>query len=95
MDKLISHLDKYSEPGLGDIGSCRRCCARLPPMFVKEYLANPPMIIFVFPVMIFCGLAAYYLFVATEQFNPKKIDQWLMWTILASICGTIDRHRLP
>ena len=26
---------------------------------------------------------------ATEQFNPKKIDQWLMWTILASICGTV------
>ena len=26
---------------------------------------------------------------ATEQFNPKKIDQWLMWTILASISGTV------
>jgi hypothetical protein len=47
------------------------------------------MIIFVYPVMVFCSLAAYYLFVVTEQLNPKKIDQWLMWAILASICGTV------
>jgi hypothetical protein len=24
-----------------------------------------------------------------EIYPPKKLDQWLMWTILATICGTI------
>jgi hypothetical protein len=37
--------------------------------------------------MIFFAMAGYYVFLATEQFNPKKIDQWLM--ILASISGTV------
>jgi hypothetical protein len=40
--------------------------------------------------MIFFAMAGYYVFLATEQFNPKKIDQWLMWTILASISGTVS-----
>jgi hypothetical protein len=30
-----------------------------------------------------------YFFTQIELFSPKKLDQWLMWTIMASICGTI------
>jgi 4-hydroxybenzoate polyprenyltransferase len=87
MDKLISHLASILSPDWATLAVVALLCA-IAAYVLKEYLAHPPMIIFVYPVMIFCSLAAYYLFVATEQLNPKKIDQWLMWTILASICGT-------
>jgi uncharacterized membrane protein YfcA len=87
MDKLISHLTSILSPDWATLAVVALPCA-IAAYVLKEYLAHPPMIIFVYPVMIFCSLAAYYLFVATEQLNPKKIDQWLMWTILASICGT-------
>ena len=30
-----------------------------------------------------------YTFISFELFPPKKIDQWLMWTIMATICGNI------
>jgi hypothetical protein len=29
------------------------------------------------------------LFTIADLYAPKKLDQWLMWTILATICGTI------
>jgi hypothetical protein len=57
--------------------------------FLKEYLANPPMIIFVYPVLVALSLLAQYLFTINDLYNPKKLDQWLMWTILATIGGTI------
>jgi hypothetical protein len=57
--------------------------------FLKEYLANPPMIIFVYPLLVLLSILVQYGFLAAEIFPPKKLDQWLMWTILASICGTI------
>jgi drug/metabolite transporter (DMT)-like permease len=57
--------------------------------FLKEYLANPPMIIFVYPVLVGLSLLAQYTFTVAELYVPKKLDQWLMWTILATICGTI------
>ena len=40
--------------------------------FIKEYLANPPMIIFVYPVLVFFSLLAQYLFIVTEQFRPRS-----------------------
>jgi hypothetical protein len=57
--------------------------------FIKEYLSSPPLVILVFPVLVLFSILAQYLFVQLELFPPKKIDQWLMWTILASIVGTI------
>jgi hypothetical protein len=32
---------------------------------------------------------AQYLFIVMETFPPKKLDQWLMWTIMSTIIGTI------
>lgn len=57
--------------------------------FIKEYLANPPMIIFVYPILVFCSLLAQYFFIVMETYPPKKLDQWLMWTIMSTIIGTI------
>jgi hypothetical protein len=57
--------------------------------FIKEYLATPPLIIFVYPVLVLFSVLVQYFFTQIELFPPKKLDQWLMWTIMASICGTI------
>jgi hypothetical protein len=57
--------------------------------FIKEYLATPPLIIFLYPLLVLFSVLTQYLFTQIELFPPKKLDQWLMWTIMASICGTI------
>jgi len=57
--------------------------------FLKEYLANPPMIVFVYPVLVGLSLLAQYLITISDLYSPKKLDQWLTWTILATICGTV------
>ena len=88
MSTFISHLESIVHPDLATLGVIAVLCA-IAAYAIKEYLAHPPMIVFIYPVMIFFALAGYYLFWAAEQFNPKKIDQWLMWTILASISGTV------
>ena len=88
MSKFISQLEGIVSPDWATLAVVALLCA-IAAYVVQEYLAHPPMIIFVYPIMIFFALAGYYLFVATEQFNPKKVDQRLMWTILAAIGGTV------
>jgi hypothetical protein len=55
--------------------------------FVREYLANPTMIIFVYPVLFLLSVLTQYLFIAMEMYAPKKLDSWLMWTVVATIIG--------
>jgi hypothetical protein len=57
--------------------------------FLKEYLANPPMIVFVYPVLVALSILFQYFVILLEIYPPSKLDQWLMWTIMASICGNI------
>jgi hypothetical protein len=57
--------------------------------FVKEYLANPPMIVFVYPVLVFFSYLVQQAFIALEAYPPKKLDSWLMWTIMAAIIGNM------
>src|SRR5438552_14510094 len=57
--------------------------------FIKDYLAIPQMIVFVYPVLVLFAILIQYIFTQAELYPPKKLDEWLMWTILASICGTI------
>ena len=47
------------------------------------------MIVFVYPVLVLFSALVQHIFVQIELFPPKKLDQWLMWTILATICGNI------
>ncbi len=56
--------------------------------FLKEYLASPPMIVFVYPVLVGLSLLAQYVFTISDLYVPKKLDQWLTWTILATISGS-------
>jgi len=57
--------------------------------FVKEYLAAPPMIIFVYPVLVLFSILFQYAFILVDLYPPNKMDQWLMWTIMATICGNV------
>ena len=57
--------------------------------FIKDYLATPQMIIFVYPVLVFFSILAQHFFIAMETFPLKKLDAWLMWTIMSAIIGTI------
>jgi hypothetical protein len=55
--------------------------------FIREYLANPSMIIFVYPLLFLLSVLMQYLFIVMEMYSPRKLDAWLMWTIMATIIG--------
>jgi glucan phosphoethanolaminetransferase (alkaline phosphatase superfamily) len=56
--------------------------------FIKEYLAHPRIVIFVYPVLVACSILAHYVFNLFKVYPNNRLDQWLMWTIMAAICGT-------
>ena len=85
---LLRHIENIIATDWPTIAVICVLCA-LAAYFLKEYLANPPMIVFVYPVLVVLSLLAQYLFTIADLYAPKKLDQWLMWTILATICGTI------
>jgi len=88
MDLLLKHLGNIVSTDWQTIAVICVLCG-LASYFLKEYLANPPMIVFVYPVLVAFSVVVQYLFTINELFVPKKLDQWLMWTILATICGTV------
>jgi hypothetical protein len=49
------------------------------------------MIIFVYPVLVACSILAQYGFNLLEVQPNNRLDQWLMWTIMAAICGPMLR----
>jgi len=63
-------------------------CARWPPIASKN-IGHPPLIIFVYPVLVTCSILAQYGFNVLEVYPNNRLDQWLMWTIMAAIGGTI------
>ena len=56
---------------------------------LKDYLANPQIALLVFPVLVAFSMLAHYIFIIMDTYPPKKLDQWLMWTIMSAITGTI------
>ena len=88
MNVLLRHLEGLIAMDWPTIAVICVLCA-LACYFLKEYLANPPMIIFVYPVLVGLSMGVQYLFILGDFYAPKKLDQWLMWTILATICGTV------
>jgi len=85
---LAQHFSNILSADYETIGILCLLCA-LAAYFIKEYLANPPMIIFVYPVLVACSILAHYVFNLFEVYANSRLDQWLMWTIMAAICGTI------
>jgi hypothetical protein len=85
---LAHHFSNIVATDYMTIGIICLLCA-LAAYFIKEYLAHPPMIIFVYPVLVACSILAHYGFNLFEVYPNNRLDQWLMWTIMAAICGTI------
>jgi hypothetical protein len=63
-------------------------CARWPPIASKNIWPTP-LIIFVYPVLVTCSILAQYGFNVLEVYPNNRLDQWLMWTIMVAICGTV------
>jgi hypothetical protein len=55
--------------------------------FIRDFLANPPMIVFVYPLLLTCCVLAQHGFIYLEMYPPKKLDAWLMWTVISAIIG--------
>jgi hypothetical protein len=58
-------------------------------LVIKEYLAHPPLIIFVYPVLVAFSIVGSYALTQFDLYSPNKFDQWLTYTVLATIGGTV------
>lgn len=87
MNVLLTHVEGLMAMDWSTIIVVCVLCG-LASYFLKEYLANPIMIIFVYPILVALSLLAQYMFTTAGLYVPKKLDQWLTWTILATICGS-------
>jgi hypothetical protein len=88
MDELIKHLSNIYATDQASLGVICALCA-VAAYAIKDYLANPFMAIFVFPVLFAFSVLAQYLFVLGEMYPLSKLDQWFIWTVTAAICGNI------
>ena len=52
--------------------------------FIKDCLAHPCLVIFVYPFGVFFSSLAQYFFEQVELFTPHKLGQWLMWDVDAA-----------
>ena len=88
MDEIVKHLNNIYAMDRATLGViCTLCVVAC--YAIKDYIANPIMVIFIFPVLLLFSVLIQYLFILGEMFSPRKPDQWLMWTVMASICGNI------
>ena len=88
MSFLAKHIDSLLLMDWQTLTLLAVICA-IAAFFIKDYMANPLLVIFIYPFLLLFSILAQYFFNQLELFSPKKLDQWLMWTILASIAGTI------
>ena len=88
MSEVYKHLSNIYAMDRATLGVICALCV-MSSYFVKEYMANPIMVIFVYPILIVFSVLIHYSFVVAELFPSKKLDQWLMWTIFATICGNM------
>lgn len=88
MDELIKHLGNIYAMDRATLAVIGTLCA-VATYALKDYMANPIFGIFAFPVLFIISVLIQYAFILGEFYVPRKIDQWLMWTIVASICGSI------
>src|SRR5262245_34333998 len=88
MDLLIKHAEGFLSVDWKTLAVIAVLCA-CAAYFIKDYLANPPFIVFVYPILVFFSVLVHYLILQAETYQPKKLDQWLMWTVIATIGGNL------
>jgi hypothetical protein len=88
MDVLLKHLDNIISMDRPTLVVILVLCA-VASYLLKEYLASPPMIIFVYPVLVLCSVLIQYGFILLELYPSNKLDLWLIWTIMACMFGNL------
>lgn len=88
MDEVIKHLNNIYAMDQATLGALCALCT-VSAYALKDYLAFPIMAIFALPVLFLCSVLVQYMFILGEFYVPRKLDQWLMWTIIAAICGNM------
>jgi putative effector of murein hydrolase len=88
MDEVLKHLSNIWAMDRATLGVIGVLCA-LAAFTMRDYLANPFMALFVFPVLFVVSVVAKYLFILGEMYPSNKLDQWMMWTVTAAIVGNI------
>ena len=88
MDEFAKHFHEIWAMDLETLGLIAALCLASG-YFLKDYLANPVMIVFAGPVLFICSVLTQYMFILMQFYAPNKLDQWLMWTVFSCILGNI------
>jgi hypothetical protein len=54
---------------------------------IRNSLANVLTTLLLFPTILFLALLVNYICVSNALFDPKKMADWLIWTIMAATAG--------
>ena len=88
MSEVLRHIDNILAMDRATLGVIAGLCM-IAAYFLKEFMANPVLIVFVYPVLFLFSVLVQYGIILAEIYPPRKLDAWLMWTIMGSICGNI------
>jgi hypothetical protein len=55
---------------------------------VRSQMANVALMALVYPLMLLFSVAGFVIFSANDLFNPKKMADWLIYTVAAGSIGT-------
>ena len=56
---------------------------------LREYFVYPILAFLSLPILFSISVIIQYLFITQELYIPRRLDQWLLWTVLASMCGNM------
>lgn len=56
---------------------------------MRNHLANILTVILIFPLVMFLSLAINYASATHGLFDPKKMSDWMIWTIMSATAGTM------
>ena len=88
MDEVLKHLSNICAMDRATLGVIFALCA-VAAFTIKDYLANPFTALLVLPLLFAFSVITKYLFILGEMYPFNKLDQWLMWTILAGSTGVV------
>ena len=71
MSILIKHIDNLLTMDWQTLVVLAVLCA-FAAYFIKEYLASPPMVIFVYPVLLFCAILIQYVLSRPSSIRPTN-----------------------
>ncbi len=88
MDELYKHLSNIYAMDRATLAIICVLCL-MSAAIIKEYMANAAFIVFVYPLLAVLSVLIHYAILQAELFPPRKLDQWMMWTIFSTVCGNV------